>query len=87
MPEEPLTPSGGFDWESAEDLTDLPEPELGELLARVLQEERRAAYQRELLRGRANLIRAELAGRGTAGLSTEELARVLLGEDQKGGRK
>jgi hypothetical protein len=32
-----------------------------------------------VLRGRANLIRAELAGRGVAGLSTEELARVLLG--------
>ncbi len=86
MPEERLTPPGGFDWESSEDLTDLPEPELGELLARVLEEEREAAYRRELLRGRANLIRAELAGRGTAALSAEELARVLLGEANEGGR-
>jgi hypothetical protein len=78
--EKPFTPSDGFDWESSEDLTALPEPELEELLARVLEEERLAAYRRELLRGRANLIRAELAGRGVAGLSTGELARVLLGE-------
>ncbi len=35
----------------------------------------------EVLRGRANLIRAELAGRGVSGLSSEELARVLLGEE------
>ena len=79
MSEKPFTPSDGFDWESSEDLTALPEPELEELLSRVLEEERLAAYRRELLRGRANLIRAELAGRGVAGLSTEELARVLLG--------
>lgn len=85
MSEKPFTPSDGFDWESSEDLTALPEPELAELLARVLEEERLAAYRRELLRGRANLIRAELAGRGVAGLSTEELARVLLGEAGEGG--
>jgi hypothetical protein len=83
--EKPFTPSDGFDWESSEDLTALPEPELEELLARVLEEERLAAYRRELMRGRANLIRAELAGRGVAGLSTEELARVLLGEAGEGG--
>ena len=80
MSEKPFTLYDGFDWESSEDLTALPEPELEELLARVLEEERLAAYRRELLRGRANLIRAELAGRGVAGLSTGELARVLLGE-------
>jgi hypothetical protein len=93
VPEEPQTLPGGFDWESAEDLTALPEPELGELLSRVLEQERQSGYRtgypmaytpvyrRELLRGRANLIRAELAGRGTAGLTSRELARVLLGED------
>ena len=85
MSEKPFTPSDGFDWESSEDLTALPEPELEELLARVLEEERLAAYRRELLRGRANLIRVELAGRGAAGLSTRELARVLLGETGEGG--
>lgn len=79
MSDQRFTPSGGFDWESSEDLTALPEPELRELLARVSGEERRAAYRHELLRGRADLIRAELAGRGVAALSTEELARVLLG--------
>lgn len=85
MSEKPFTPSDGFDWESSEDLTALPGPELEELLSRVLEQERLAAYRRELLRGRANLIRAELAGRGVAGLSTEELARVLLGEAGEGG--
>jgi hypothetical protein len=79
--EKRFTPSGGFDWESAEDFTALPEPELRELLARVSEEERLAAYRHELLRGRANLIRAELAGRGVAALPAEELARVLLGEE------
>ena len=74
-------PASGFDWCSAEDLTGLPEPELRGLLARVVEEERLAAYRREVLRGRANLIRAELAGRGVSGLSGEELARVLLGEE------
>ena len=75
------TQDPGFDWDSAEDLTGLPEPELRGLLARVVEEERLAAYRRDVLRGRANLIRAELAGRGVAGLSSEELARVLLGEE------
>ena len=75
------TPASGFDWDSAEDLTALPEPELRGLLARVVEEERAAAYRREVLRGRANLIRAELAGRGVSGLSAEELARILLGEE------
>ena len=75
------TPGSGFDWESAEDLTSLPEPELRGLLARVVEEGRVAAYRREVLRGRADLIRAELAGRGISGLSSEELARVLLGEE------
>jgi len=75
------TPASGFDWDSAEDLTALPEPELRGLLGRVVEEERAAAYRRKVLRGRANLIRAELAGRGVAGLSGEELAGVLLGEE------
>lgn len=75
------TQASGFDWDSAEDLTGLPEPELRGPLARTVEEERVAAYRREVLRGRANLIRAELAGRGVSGLSSEELARVLLGDE------
>ena len=52
-------------------------------IALQVEEERAAAYRREVVRvrGRANLIRAELAGRGVSGLSGEELARVLLGEE------
>jgi len=79
------TPGSGFDWKLAEDLTDLPEPELRGLLARVVEEERAAAYRHEVLRGRADLIRAELAGRGVAGLSSGELARVLIDEAGEGG--
>lgn len=75
------TQASGFDWDSAEDLTGLPEPDLRGLLARTVEEERAAAYRREVLRGRANLIRAELAGRGVSGLPSEELARVLLGDE------
>ncbi len=74
------TPASGFDWGSDEDLTGLREPDLRALLARVV-EERAAAFRLEVLRGRANLVRAELAGRGISGLSSEELARVLLGEE------
>jgi hypothetical protein len=63
------TPASGFDWESAEDLTSLPEPELRRLLARVAEEERAAAFRREVLRWRGDR------------LSSEDLARVLLGEE------
>ena len=80
MSDQSFTLASGFDWESAEDFTELPERELWELLARVVDEERVVAYRHEILRGRANLIRAELAGRGVSALSSEGLARVLLGE-------
>ncbi len=75
------TPACGFDWGSPEDLTGLSEPDLRGLLARVVEDERAAAFRLEVSRGRANLIRVELAGRGISGLSSEELARVLLGEE------
>jgi hypothetical protein len=83
MADESYTPTSGFDWEAAEDLTALSETELRALLWRVTEEERAAAYRHEMLRGRRALIRAELAGRGLTSLTSEELARVLLGE---GGR-
>ena len=72
--------SPAFDWEAAEDLTDMTGPELRKLLARVSEEARAAEYRHEVLRGRAALVRAELEGRGLSSLSTEELARVLMGE-------
>lgn len=80
MTDQSFTPASGFDWESAEDFTEISEPELRDLLARVVEDERAAAYRHEILRGRACLIRAELAGRGVSALSSEQLARVLLGE-------
>ncbi len=78
------TDAGGFDWETVEDLTSLSETELRDALARVAEEERAAAYRHEMLRGRLNLIRAEIAGRGVTSLPSDELARVLLGEVGEG---
>ena len=51
-------------------------------LERLAEEERVLGFRAEVVRGRMNLIRAELAGRGLATLSTEELARVLLDEER-----
>jgi hypothetical protein len=81
-----FTPVGGFDWEAAEDIAALSGEDLRLLLARVSREERAAAYRHEVLRGRVDLIRAELVERGVAALSPEELAGVLMGEAWKGGR-
>lgn len=61
-------------------MTALSERELRSLLARLADEERIAAYRHEVLRGRVELIRAELVDRGVASLPPEELARVLMGE-------
>ena len=80
MSEDGFTRAGGFDWEAAEDFTALSEVELRQLLARVAVEERAVAYRHEVLRGRIDLIRAELVDRGVASLPPEELARVLTGE-------
>jgi len=71
---------GGFDWEGAEDITALSEVDLREVLAALSEEERMVGYRLSVLRGRMDLIRAELVGRGAVVLSSEELARVLLGD-------
>jgi len=71
---------GGFDWEDAEDITALSEEDLREVLAALSEEERMVGYRLSVLRGRMDLIRAELVGRGAVVLSSEELARVLLGD-------
>jgi hypothetical protein len=73
----------GFDWRTAEDLTALSEGELRSGLAELAEEERAVGYRLEVLRGRMDVIRAELVRREAAvpeSLSSEELARVLLGE-------
>jgi hypothetical protein len=72
-----------FDWESAEDLTALSEEELKERLEGLVEEERAVSYRREVLRGRIDLIRAELVNRGAVALSPEELVRVLLEEEER----
>jgi len=70
----------GFDWEGAEDLTALTRRELAARLESLREEERAVSYRRQVLQGRIDLIRAELVGRGSAALSPEDLARVLLGD-------
>jgi hypothetical protein len=74
---------GEFDWEGAEDLTALSEEELKESLGGLVEEERAVSYRREILRGRIDLIRAELVNRGAVALSPEELVRVLLDEEKR----
>src|SRR5919202_4850267 len=71
---------GGFDWEDAEDITALSEEDLRGALKALCDEERRVSYRRRVLKGRLDLIRAELLGRGSLVPSPEELARVLLGD-------
>ncbi len=76
----PRGEKGGFDWEGAEDLTAVSEGELKERLGALVEEERVVSYRRQVLQGRIDLIRAELARRSSVALSLEELARVLMGE-------
>ncbi len=75
-----LSAGEGFDWEGAEDLTALSEEELRERLEGLVEEERSISYRRQILQGRIDLIRAELAGRGAVALTPEALVRVLMGE-------
>jgi hypothetical protein len=75
--------SDHFDWERAEDLTALSEEELKGKLGGLVEEERAVSYRLEILRGRIDLIRAELVGRGAVALSPEELVRVLLDEERR----
>ena len=77
----------GFDWEGADDITALSEEDLRGLLEALMEEERALSYRREVLRGRTDLIRAELVGRGVAALSPEDLARVLLGDSPGEGHR
>jgi hypothetical protein len=69
---------GGFDWESAEDVTALSEEDLRDRLEALSKEERAVSYRRRILQGRIDLIRAELVDRGAVALSPRDLARVLL---------
>jgi len=70
----------GFDWEDAEDITALSEADLRGRLEALLEEERAVSYRRWVLQGRIDLIRSELLERGAVALSSEDLARVLLGD-------
>jgi len=78
---------GGFDWEGVQDLTALSREELRKSLDSLCEEERALSYRRQVLQGRIDLIRAELAGGGVVALPPEDLARVLLGEDLPAGER
>lgn len=71
---------GAFDWGNAEDITALSEEDLRDRLEALSEEERALSYRRSVLQGRIDLIRAELVERGAVALSSEDLARVLLGD-------
>ena len=78
---------GGFDWEEAEDLTAASARDLHERLEALCEEERALDYRVHVLRGRIDLVRAELVRRGLlAALPPEGLARVLLGDADEGDR-
>jgi hypothetical protein len=72
---------GGFDWDNAEDLTGLSRECLALRLESLREEGRALDYRRQLVQGRIDLVLTELAGRDTAALPPEDLARVLLGEN------
>ena len=73
---------GGFDWDNAEDLTGLSWECLALRLESLREEGRALDYRRQLVQGRIDLVLTELAaGRDTAALPLEDLARVLLGEN------
>lgn len=59
-------------------MTSLSEEGLRGLLESLSVEEREISYRRRILQGRIDLIRSELVRRGTAALSPEELARILM---------
>jgi hypothetical protein len=71
---------GGFDWENVEDVTALSEEDLRDRLVALSEEERALSYRCSIVRGRIDLIRAELVERGAVALPPEQLARVLLGD-------
>jgi hypothetical protein len=70
----------GFEWEDAEDITALSEDELRGTLEALAEEERALSYRQRILKGRMDLIRAELVSRGAVLRSSGDLARVLLGD-------
>lgn len=75
---------GGVDWEGSVDLTAVTREDLESMLRDLVWQERDISYQRRVLQGRIDLIRAELVRRGEASLSPEELAHVLMDRERGG---
>lgn len=73
---------GESEWRELPDLTLLSGSELNEILTGLVEKERRISYERRVLHGRIDLIRAEIVRRGGRVFSADELAEILL----EGGR-
>ena len=78
-------PGEEYEWGEEPDLTAISVEELRVRLEELAKEERAISYRRRVIQGRIDLIRAELVRRGGVSLSSEELARILLGEERGGG--
>jgi hypothetical protein len=82
-------PAEEYEWSAEPHLTAISEEEF-RARQEKLSEEGWAigwaiGYARRVVRGRIDLIRAELVRRGDVTLPPEGLARVLLGEGRQGG--
>jgi hypothetical protein len=78
-------PAEEYEWSEEPHLTANSEKELRARLKKLSEEERAIGYLRRVLRGRMDLVRAELVRRGGVTLPPDGLARVLLGEGRHGG--
>jgi hypothetical protein len=78
-------PAEEYEWSAEPHLTAISEEESRARLEKLSEEGWTIGYVRRVVRGRIDLIRAELVRRGGVTLPPEGLARVLLGEGRQGG--
>ena len=78
-------PAEEYEWSEEPHLTVISEKELRARLEKLSEEEQAIGYLRRVLRGRIDLMRAELVRRGGVAVPPEGLAWVLLGEGSHGG--
>ena len=70
------------------DLDSLSDQELRDLIHRLMEDERKVSYERRILHGKIDILRAERTRRtrGEGGLSVEDLA-VILSKGTAGPRR
>jgi hypothetical protein len=78
-------PAEEYEWSAEPHLTAISEEEFRVRLEKLSEEGWAIGYARRVVRGRIDLIRAELVRRGDVTLPPEGLARDLLGEGRQGG--